>query len=86
MSLWAGIRGCVVGGGVALSEEEAWLCWRRCGLVEGGVSLGAGFEVTKAHSKHRVHWSPSLPVSLSPSLPVISATAPTLTCSNTNST
>jgi len=64
---------------VALLEEEVWPCWRRCGFG-GGVSLGAGFEVSKAHSKPRV--SLSLSVCLSVSLPVdqecnVSSTTPT---------
>jgi hypothetical protein len=39
----------LVGGGVALLEEM-WPCWRRCGLVGGDVSVGVGFEVSKAHT------------------------------------
>jgi hypothetical protein len=27
--------------------EEVWPCWRRCGLVGGGMSRGLSFEVSK---------------------------------------
>jgi hypothetical protein len=26
-------------------------CWRRCGLVGGGMSLGVGFDDSKAHAR-----------------------------------
>ena len=33
------------------SLEEVWPHWRRCGLLEGVVSLwGVGFEILKAHT------------------------------------
>lgn len=31
---------------------------RKCGLVEGGVSLGMGFKVTKIHAKRSVSLFP----------------------------
>jgi hypothetical protein len=30
-----------------------WPCWGGCGLVEGSVSLGVGFEVSEAQARSR---------------------------------
>jgi hypothetical protein len=40
---------------VALFERLRWI--RRCGLVGRNVSLGMGFELSKAHAKPRVSLS-----------------------------
>ena len=49
--------------GVALFEKIKRI--RRCGLVGGSVSLGVGFEISKAHAKPRVSLLMDLSVALS---------------------
>jgi hypothetical protein len=39
---------------LAIREYHSLRGFRRCGLVEGSVSLGLGFGVSKAHDKSRV--------------------------------
>ena len=33
---------------------EVWLCWSKCGLVGGTVSLEVGFEVSEAQARPSV--------------------------------